>query len=623
MVYLKTLAPTVSFIDTGELATVCIKLGVAHPTGYPLFTIVGRLFSMLPFGEEIYRLSFMCAVASSASLVVFFNLLVFIFKEFDAENFSKDKKSFGAGLKDLTIYFISLAATLTLGFSMTYWNIANSLEVYSFHQFFIISIIFVMLKAVNEYGKKESRADIYWLLFAFLLGLSFGNHLSTIFMSLGCIYLYFAINKFNEVSFKRIAIMAIPFLIAFSVYIYFPVRADNPTLSWGYPATWNNFIRHISGKQFSVWMFSSTEVTSKQFSYFVSNYPKEFYYIPLILAIFGAVKLFNKQRKLFYFTFLLFAFNIFYAINYDIHDIDSYFILAFIVSAIWIAFGIAFFVDKFGKTGPQIAVVSLLLAVLPLYGNYKSNDESNNYFVKDYTENVFKSAKPNALILSSQWDFFVAASFYFQNIKGERPDITIIDKELLRRSWYIRHIQIHFPEIYERSRAEFEAYYIELLKFEKETSRYTNPKTDFDRSESAKINSAFLSLLNSLIDKNYTDRPIYTTFEIENIQAEKFAKEYVRIPEGVILRVFKSFENYSDFSEPELNYTITNEKDYYHSFIMNSYINYYLQRANLLMNKSKFDTAEMLLKKALEITPNDKNVNQLLAKIGQLKALQK
>jgi hypothetical protein len=625
IVYLKTLAPTVSFIDTGELATVCIKLGVAHPTGYPLFTIVGRLFSMLPFGDEIYRLSFMCAVASSAALVMFFNLLVFIFNEFDAENFAKDNKPFtlGSGLNDFTVYMISFAATLSLGFSMTYWNIANSLEVYSFHQFFVISIIFVMLKAVNELGKKDSRADIYWILFAFLLGLSFGNHLSTIFMSLGCLYLYFAVNKFNEVSFKRIAIMAIPFLVAFSVYIYFPVRADNPTLSWGYPANWSNFVRHITGKQFSVWMFSSTEVTSKQFNYFVSNYPKEFFYIPLIVALFGLVNLFNKQRKLFYFTFLLFGFNIFYAINYDIHDIDSYFVLAYIVSAIWIAFGISFFVRKFISAGPQIAVLSLLLAVLPLYGNYKSNDESNNYFVKDYTHNVFNSAKPNAIILSSQWDFFVAASFYFQDIKGERPDLTIIDKELLRRSWYIRHIQLHFPEIYERSRPEFEAYYTELLKFEKETSRYTNPKTDFERSESAKINFAFLALLNSLVDRNYADHPIYTTFEIENVQAEKFAKEYVRIPEGVIIRLFKNFENYSDFSEPDLTYTITNEKDYYHSFLMNSYYNYYLQRANLLMNKSKFDTAEALLKKALEIVPNDKNTNQLLAKIAQLKALQK
>jgi hypothetical protein len=626
VVYIKTLAPSVSFIDTGELATVCIRLGIAHPTGYPLFTILGRLFSLLPFGEEIYRLSFMCAVASSAALVMLFNLLVFIFKDFDPENYSREKKqnnSIGAGISDLSIYILSLASVLTLGFSVTYWNIANSLEVYSFHQFFIVAIIFTMLKAVNETGKKESRADIYWILFAFLLGLSFGNHLSTIFMSLGCLYLYFAFNKFDKVSFIRIAIMAVPFILAFSVYIYFPVRADNPALSWGYPANWNNFVRHITGKQFSVWMFSSTEVTSKQFNYFVSSYPKEFFYIPLIVAVFGVLNLFNEQRKLFYFTFLLFAFNIFYAINYDIHDIDSYFILAYIVSAIWIAMGISFFVSKFSKAGIQIAILSFILAILTLNFNYSSNDESKNYFVKDYTENVYKSAKPNALIISSQWDFFVAASFYFQNIKGLRPDITIIDKELLRRSWYIRHIQIHFPEIYERSKNEFETFYVELLKFEKETSRYTNPKTDFDRSESVKINSAFITLLNSLVDKNYSDHPIYTTFEIENAQGEKFAKEYVRIPEGVLIRVFKNYEFYSDFTEPELVYSISKEKDYYHSFIMNAYYNYYIQRANLLMNKSKFDTAENLLAKALEIQPNDRTANQLIAKIKQLKDIQK
>lgn len=622
--YLKTLAPTVSFIDTGELAAVCVKLGVAHPTGYPLFTIVGRLFSMLPFGEEIYRLSFMCAVVSSAALVLFFNLLVFIFTEFDGETFSGNKsEKLGKGFGEFTLYLLSFSATLILGFSATFWNIANSLEVYSFHQFFVIAIVFSMLKAVYETGKKESRADIYWLLFAFLLGLSFGNHLSTIFMSLGCIYLYFSVNKFNDVSFKRIAIMAVPFLIAFSVYIYFPVRADNQVLSWGYPATWSNFIRHITGKQFSVWMFSSTEVTSKQFSYFVSNFPKEFFYLPLAIAVFGVLNLFNKQRKLFYFTFLLFAFNVFYAINYDIHDIDSYFVLAFIVTSLWIASGFAFFAEKFKKSSLQIAVASIIIAVFPLYGNYKTNDESQNYFVKDYTENVFKSAKENALIISTQWDFFVASSFYFQEIKGQRPDIKIIDKELLRRSWYIRHVRLHFPDIYERCKTEFETYYTELLKFEKETSRYTNPKSEADRQESAKINIAFMALLNSLVEKNYSFYPVYTTFEIETNQVEKFAKDYARIPEGVLLRVFKNYESYDEFNEPDFNFTVTNEKDYYHNFIMNAYYNYYLQRANLLMNKSKFDNAESLLRKALEINPNDRSVNQLLAKINQLKDIQK
>lgn len=625
IVYVKTLAPTVSFIDTGELATVCIKLGIAHPTGYPLFTIVGHLFSLLPFGEEIYRLSFMCAVVSSLALVIFFNLLVFLFTEFNLEQNIREKKSnlVPSNFSLLTIYIISLAGTLTLAFTYTYWNISNSIEVYSFHQFFLISIIYVILKAVNESEKKESRSDIFWLLFAFLLGLSTANHLSTIFLSLGCLYLYFAINGFNEVSFKRLAIMVIPFLIAFSVYIYFPVRADNPVISWGYPANYGNFVRHFTGKQFSVWLFSSTEVTSKQFSYFVSSFPKEFYYIPLIIAIFGVIRVFNLQKKLFFFTFLLFGFNLLYAINYDIHDIDSYFILAYIVSAIWVTFGIIFFIEKIKNITPHIALVSLLVAIIPLYSNYQKNDESKNYYVKDYTENVFKSAKPNSLIISTQWDFFVASAIYFQFVKGERPDIAIIDKELLRRVWYLKHIKMHYPDIYERCKSEFETYGTELVKFEQETARYTNPKSEFDKQELVKINNAFLALLNALVEKNYNQLNIYTTFEVENVQAEKFAKDYQRVQEGVLIRVVKNLGDYNDFTEPDLTYQITYEQDYYHNFLMKAYYYYYLNRANYLMNVSRFDVAENLVKKGIELFPGDKQGQMLLNKINQLKSLPK
>ena len=45
IVYVRTLCPTVDFIDSGELATVAYTLGIAHPTGYPLFTLVGWIFS--------------------------------------------------------------------------------------------------------------------------------------------------------------------------------------------------------------------------------------------------------------------------------------------------------------------------------------------------------------------------------------------------------------------------------------------------------------------------------------------------------------------------------------------------------------------------------------------------
>ena len=48
IIYIITLAPSVVEIDSGELSTVQATLGIAHPTGYPLFTLVGFIFSKIP-----------------------------------------------------------------------------------------------------------------------------------------------------------------------------------------------------------------------------------------------------------------------------------------------------------------------------------------------------------------------------------------------------------------------------------------------------------------------------------------------------------------------------------------------------------------------------------------------
>ncbi len=62
VVYMQTLAPSADFIDAGELATVCATLGIAHPTGYPLFALVGWVFAHLPIpGSIIFRLNIMAA----------------------------------------------------------------------------------------------------------------------------------------------------------------------------------------------------------------------------------------------------------------------------------------------------------------------------------------------------------------------------------------------------------------------------------------------------------------------------------------------------------------------------------------------------------------------------------
>ena len=622
IVYIKTLAPTVTFIDSGELAAVASKLGVAHPTGYPLFTIIGNIFTKLPFGDEVYRLNLMSAVISSLALLMFFNLLTFIFLKL---NLPDENKPAVKKIQNSVYYNISLASVLILAFSKTFWDTANAIEVYSLHTFFLITNIYLFLKAnSNNSEDKESylQGEKNWLLFAFVLGLSFTNHLSTIFLSVGFLYLYFAVNGFNKTSFTRILILAVPFLLGYSVYFYLFARAENPVLSWGYPHNFENFWRHFTGKQFSVWMFSSFENAGKQFTYFTKNYPLEYFYVPVLIAIFGLIEIRNKSKKLFYFTVLLFGFCILYAINYDIYDIDSYFLLAFIVTAVWVAFGLLFIANKIKNNTTVLSFAFLLICLIPFSQNYSKVDESKNYFVKDYTMNVFKSAQQNSIIFSTQWDFWVSSSIYQQYVKNIRPDLVIIDKELMRKSWYMHHLKIHYPDIYDKSKIEFEIYLTELLKFEKNPERYTSPKTETDRQDLSKIQSSFINLLNSIVDKNYNERKIYTTYEIEQDKNERFGKDYTRLPQGLLINYSKD-NVYDNYIDPEFEYTITDITDYHHTFIMNSYYNAYLSRANYLMNNSKSEQAERLIKKAIEIKPNAPDAKQLLQKNNQLKTLQK
>ncbi|MEJ2617764.1 MAG: DUF2723 domain-containing protein, partial [Ignavibacteriaceae bacterium] len=72
LIYLTTLAPSVVEIDSGELATVQSTLGIAHPTGYPLFTIIGHLFSLIPLGfSKIYQLNILAAFWCSLGAGIF------------------------------------------------------------------------------------------------------------------------------------------------------------------------------------------------------------------------------------------------------------------------------------------------------------------------------------------------------------------------------------------------------------------------------------------------------------------------------------------------------------------------------------------------------------------------
>ena len=167
VVYLITLAPSVVQIDSGELAAVQITLGIAHPTGYPLFTMLGYLFSLIPLPlTKIHQMNLLAAIYCAAAVGFFVqsvkllldNLSIFKAKKVIETKTRKKKnrkenkghaeqKNSSSEIPETVKLFASAFSGLILAFSKTFWFQSTSVEVYSLHLLLICIIIFVLLKA--------------------------------------------------------------------------------------------------------------------------------------------------------------------------------------------------------------------------------------------------------------------------------------------------------------------------------------------------------------------------------------------------------------------------------------------------------------------------------------------
>ncbi len=577
LVYIQTIARTVGFIDSGELATVPYVLGIAHPTGYPLWTLITHIFSHLPISEEeIVRLNIFSSLATSFAAVLFFYAMLLLFRS-------------GIKTKDPFHSIIPAAfSALVLAFSQTFWDQATSIEVYAFHLFLMSATLLIFLRAIFSFLEEQVIDQRKWLLFAYVLGLSFTNHLTTILLAPGFLFLYFSVFRLSKEGIRQLFILAVPFIVGLSVYVYFPIRTvQQPVLNWGYPATLERIFWHISGKQYRVWMFSSSAVAAKQWNHFLNAAPLEFYYVPLLFSLLGAWRLLMQERRIFAFIFLLLAGCIAYTINYSINDIDSYFLLAYVSLAMFAGFGALEAGMIFKKMAGKIAFGTILLAVViaELSANWPEVDASSNYLVQDYTETILNNLKPNAIIISYQWDYFVAASYYFQYIKHVRGDVTVIDKELLRRSWYYLQMKKNHPALYEKSKTEIESFLEELYKFEHETPY-----------DPAVIEARYNRMIDSFIDHNIDSVAVYVTSEIES----HLASHYRRVPEGLAFRLYKD-SLYHPIDFPTLAYRPYRKKDMYTRQIQSMYSTMLMQRAMVEKSFGKIDLAQRYAGKAYEI----------------------
>ena len=595
IVYNFTLAPSVIQIDSGELASVQKLLGIAHPTGYPLFTMLGYFFLQLPiFSSDIFQANFLAAIYCSIS--------VGLFSKFLFEIFLISKVN---SLPETTIKLIIISSSIVLGLSTTFWFQSTSVEVYSLHLVLIISTLFLFVKAFRNDDAK------FWYLFAYFFGISLSNHMTSILIIPAAVYLYFKKNSFNKNSFLFGARLAlITSISAMIVYLYLPIRAmQELILNWGNPIDFERFWRHFTGAQYQVWIFSSLEASKKQLSYFIQNLTNEFFSIIYLPIIFGIVSLFKISKTVLFFTLLLTFSTILYSINYDIVDIDSYFLLTYISFIVFFFFGIIRILEFSKNPTINVILMTIILIIFPalqLTMNHDKVDQSDNFIFEDYTKASLNSLPANSILFSYQWDYLISPSYYFQFVENYRRDVTIVDKELLRRSWYFDQLNNVDNSLLSGLNNEVKSFLDALKPFEQGGN--FNPQV---------LEHYYRLILQKLISENQ-DRDFFIGVELfsNELQNGEFQlpKDYTIVPYLLSLKVTKETD-YVSAPLPDFEFRLPKNANKYTDFIVSTVCNMLQNRAMYELRFEKIERAKIYSERILEISPSfllNKNLLELI-----------
>ena len=502
VVYLLTLSPTVGLIDSGELAAGCYLLNILHPTGYPLYTMLGRLASLVPVAAVVNRVAVLSAVFAACGVGLFLLL----------------------GLRLGVSRTVAGVGALLLGFSLPVWDVAVDVEVYS-----LTLVMVTLLWLGTESAMRGGPLPIL----AYLAGLTLANHMTAASTVLGVVLA--VVIAYRREFVRRIPLLFLLFLLGVSPYLFLVLRARaGPLLAWDNPSNLHRLIRHVTGWQYQVWMFS------EPFGQVMRNagrgaalLARSFLYVLVPVVFYGAVRLFRQRRSLAIGLTVSAVAAFVYAINYSIPDIESYYLPCLVALAVFGMVGLDGLAQQVGRWRHEVWLAGIAALAL----NFRVAGLQSDYVAHDLAMNTLASAGQNAIIITDMWDVYSPA-FYLQNVEHVRPDVCIIDKELVRRSWYLGYLARAYPWLVQRSQAEIASYRQYLAEFEHGT--LTDPGT---------LQHDYINVLESFITRN-PERPAYMTFDVDaGLDAGQMFVGVPRAPVGLL------FQIRNDSVLPEFDYT--------------------------------------------------------------------
>jgi hypothetical protein len=479
-VYLDTLAPSITWrhdgADGGDLIAAAYTFGIPHPTGYPLYVLLARLFTFLPWGDIAYRVNLMSAFFAAATIpLVYLASSILLAPTMETEEGPVLGTAEGLVLSTVEGPVLStvegwsdriaapvtaVTAALAFAFSPIFWSQAVIAEVYTLNAFFVGLMIYLLSHCAK--ARTFSSGPCLSYLLAFFYGLSLGNHLSMLFLLLAGLLLALRGEFRRFLKPKTLATASALFLLGLSVYLYLPLRAaQHPPINWGDPHTGSGFTWLVSARLYRGFVFALPwKYIPARVSAWSALLVQQFGWWGLFLGLIGLCFCWNEDRIFCGFLAVFVLISSIYAIGYNTTDSYVYLIPSFLVMALWLGKGVHCVLVALREfLGGIVRAVSpsstffllslcafLLLPLFSLVSNYRALDLGSDQTASDYGLEVLRALPANAIIIADT-DPHTFALWYFHYAERKRPDVAVLNATLLQYDWYRESVRRLYPHL--------------------------------------------------------------------------------------------------------------------------------------------------------------------------------
>ncbi len=438
--------------DSPELIGASYSLGVPHPPGYPLYVLLGRLFTLLPVGSIAFRVNLSSVVYHSLALFFFF-LVAF-----------KVSGSRPA----------AAVATAALGISPLYWYHSLFAEVFPLNDLFAVVVLFTAIVVRDRWQEgRESGALRLAVLLAFLCGLSLCNHHSMVllFPTLAIFALYPLLSSPKR--WRYLSASAAAFLLGLLPYIYLPISASSrPYINFQDPSSLSGLFRVITRQYYGttrLWIGPEAYHRLDVFFHFTKTLGSQLGLFGTALGLFGMFQLSRKRSSDFtplftgfLLTGLLFTLmaNVRIISSSQISTLRRFYLLPFIFFFLFTAPAVGAVIgwarEKVSRLEPRLVTanavsltVALLLA-LPflLPARMTSEEVSLRYdpLGQKYIENLLASVEEGSVVIL-QGDVPIHLSEYYKTCHEETKKVYFLEEPFLIFDWYAKTVKEWYPEL--------------------------------------------------------------------------------------------------------------------------------------------------------------------------------